>query len=104
MTPIFYHHDRCVESQRCLSILHDGDGGACAERVQDGPHLHMRPPATPSGLDVPFVQLGRNLIVARGTRAHDLLNDGADIGRKLPRIRLYGRNAAFCSLGQVGIA
>ena len=67
--------------------------GACLERVQDRPHLNMRPPAAASRLDVPFVQLGRNLVVARGTRSRDLFNNGADIGRKPPRIRLEGRDA-----------
>jgi hypothetical protein len=29
---------------------------------------------------------------------------GADIGREAPHIRLQGRNAALCSVGELGVA
>jgi hypothetical protein len=46
-------------------------------RRKDCPDLHMRPPPAASRLDVSLVELGGNLIVACGTRPHDLLNDRA---------------------------
>ena len=63
-------------------------GGACLERVQDRPDLHMRPHPAASSTHAPLIELGSTLVVAPGTGAHDLLNCRANIAGKPPRIGL----------------
>ena len=41
-----------------------------------------------SRIDIPLVELGHNLIVARDARAQISSTIGADLGCKLPRVRL----------------
>jgi hypothetical protein len=76
--------------------------GACDERVQNCPHLHMRPHPAAGRADIALVELGRNGIVARCPGPHDLINDRPHIGGKPPRIGLPSGCAAFCNLGEVG--
>src|ERR1700730_6567538 len=78
--------------------------GACDERVKNCPNLHMRPFPAAGRADIALVELGRNGIVARCPRPPDLINDLPHIGGKTPRIWLPSGRAAFCNLGEVGIA
>jgi hypothetical protein len=90
---------------RQLCVSYRGDACAVAlERVQDCPDLHMRPDATARRTDIALVELCGNGVVAGRAGAHDLIDDGSDIGGKPPRIPLHSRRAAFCSLGELGIA
>jgi hypothetical protein len=95
---------RIADIDECVMMASPDGGGACVERVEDRPHLHMRPCPAARRADVALVELGRNGVVARCPGPHDLLNDRADIGRKPPRIRLHGSHAALGYLGHVGIA
>src|ERR1700730_12791359 len=78
--------------------------GACDERVQNCPHLHMRPFPAACRADIALVELRRNGVVARGTRSHDLLDDGANFGGKAPRIGLGNGPASFCNFADVRVA
>src|SRR5262245_62798016 len=83
---------------------HCDDACAADERVQDRPHLHMRPCFAARCAHIALVKLGGNGIVAHCARRDDLIDDRPDVGGKPPRICLYSRRAALRGLGQFGIA
>jgi hypothetical protein len=77
--------------------------GACDERVQNCPHLDMRPYTTTRRANIALVELRSNSIVAGRTLPHDRIDDRSHIGGKPPRIGAGSRTAALCSLTQVRI-
>src|SRR5436190_15036714 len=74
-------------------------GRASFERAQDRRDLHVGPFPAARRWHSTLIELPSNGVVTGDARPLDFFDNGQDVGRELPRIRLYRGNAAFCGGG-----